>query len=185
MKPFFLLTLILLSCNTQPNQIKTIATPTETLSTPQVYNLILPTDTIPGRINIPQLTEPIRAMAAFYAAMGGTLCTSDSCQLTTALGLGKQGSPTHQYLIKKYFPNDKVAKAVLDRDCVLPQSGANSFTDFAYLTITHLGDTVQVDYNLMYYNRGNSEFIKGPDTYLFKDNTFKKLKRNLWQFIDK
>ncbi len=141
--------------------------------------------------NLPQLpsrqpiTEPIRAMAAFYAAMGGTLCTSDSCQLTTALGLGKQGSPTHQYLIKKYFPNDKVAKAVLDQDCVLPQSGASSFTDFAYLTITHLGDTIQVDYNLMYYNRGKTEFIKGPDTYLFKDNSFKKLKRNLWQFIDK
>ena len=184
MKPYILL-LILLSCNTQPKFNKTTATPTETPSTPQVYNLILPTDTIPGRINIPQLTEPIRAMAAFYAAMGGTLCTSDSCQLTTALELGKQGSPTHQYLIKKYFPNDKVAKAVLDRNCVLPQSGASSFTDFAYLTITHLGDTVQVDYNLMYYNRGNSELIKGPDTYLFKDNTFKKLKRNLWQFIDK
>lgn len=153
-----------------------------------VYKILHKTNSVPGDIDTTiskSLNEPIRALAAFYAAMGGTMCDGENCELTTALGLGKQGSDKHKDLIKNYFPNDKVAETVLKQDCYLRPSGASTFSDFEYLTITDLGDTVEVDYNLMYYNRGNEEWTKGPDTYLFKDNSFKKIKRNLWTHSDK
>lgn len=156
--------------------------------TKTVYKIILRTNSVPGDIDttvIEKLTEPIRALTAFYAAMGGTMCDGENCELTTALGLGKQGSEQHKNIIKKYFPADKVAETVLKQDCYLRPSGASTFSDFEYLTVTDLGDTVIVDYNLIYYNRGDGDWTKGPDTYLFKDNTFKKIKRNLWKHADK
>ena len=146
------------------------------------------TTEIPGEIDtttIEKLNEPLKALTAFYSAMGGTMCSGEYCDLTTELGLGKQGSDKHKSLIKKYFPNDKVAKTVLKQNCYLRPSGASTFSDFEYLTIVDKGDTVIVDYNLMSYNRGEIEWTKGPDIYLYKDNKFEKLKRNLWTFADK
>lgn len=146
------------------------------------------TTEIPGEIDtttIAKLNEPLKALTAFYSAMGGTMCSGEFCDLTTALGLGKQGSEKHKNLIKKYFPNDKVAETVLKQDCYLRPSGASTFSDFEFLTIIDKGDKVVVDYNLMIYNRGKIEWTKGPDIYLFKDNKFEKMKRHLWTFADK
>lgn len=142
---------------------------------------------IPGEIDtttIEKLNEPLKALTAFYSAMGGTMCDGEYCELTTALGLGKQGSDSHKNLIKKYFPKDKVATAVLKQDCYLRPSGASSFSDFEFLTITDKGDTVYVDYRLMYYNRGEIDMTEGPDIYLFKNGIFEKVKRNLWTFAE-
>jgi len=150
--------------------------------------IILKTNSIPGDINansVKQLPENLKALVAFYAAMGGSNCFGDSCELTTALGLGKQGSEEHKALITKYFPNDSVAKLVVSQDCYLRPSGASSFSDYQYLTLVNLGDTVKVDYNLMTYDGGKSTFQSGPDIYLFADNKFTKLKRNIWTFANK
>jgi hypothetical protein len=146
------------------------------------------TTEIPGEIDtttIEKLNEPLKALTAFYSAMGGTMCSGEYCNLTTALGLGKQGSEKHKSLIEKYFPNDKVAETVLKQNCYLRPSGASSFSDYEFLTITDKGDTVLVDYKLMYYNRGEIEWTEGPDIYMFKDNEFEKIKRNLWSFVEK
>src|ERR1017187_4185978 len=59
---------------------------------------------------IASLPPNLKALAAFYSAMGGTNCMDQECALTTALGLGKQGSDAQKVLIQKYFPDDKVAK---------------------------------------------------------------------------
>ena len=75
-----------------------------------VYKIILKTNSAPGDIDTnvtKNLNEPIRALAAFYAAMGGSMCDGENCELTTALGLGKQGSEIHKNLIKKYFKNQR------------------------------------------------------------------------------
>ena len=146
------------------------------------------TTEIPGEIDtttIQKLSEPLKALTAFYSAMGGTMCSDEHCDLTTALGLGEQGSEKHKNLIIKYFPTDKVAKAVIEQNCYLRPSGASTFSDFEFLTIIDKGDTVVVEYNLMIYNRGKIEWTKGPDIYSFKDKKFTKLKRNLWTFADK
>jgi len=166
--------------------IKTITT--RKTQTKIIYKIIIKTNSVPGDIDTTvtkKLTEPIRALTAFYATMGGTMCDGENCELTTALGLGKQGSDSHKNLIKKYFPKDKVAEAVLKQNCYLRPSGASSFSDFEFLTITDKGDTVLVDYKLMYYNRGEIEWTEGPDIYVFKDGIFEKIKRNLWTFADK
>lgn len=151
------------------------------------YRLIHETDTAPGRLDtevIAELDDPLRALAAFYAAMGGTNCDGENCELTTALGLGKQGSDKHKALISNYFPDDPVAATVVGQDCYLRPSGASTFSDFEYLTVTTKGDTIQVDYRLMLYNRGGVTYTEGPDIYLLKDNRFNKIQRNLWTHVE-
>jgi hypothetical protein len=154
----------------------------------KTYRLIKKTNSIPGDIDtkeIKRLDEPLKALAAFYSAMGGTMCNGDSCELTTELGLGRQGSEQHQSLIRKYFPNDKAAKAVLAQDCYLRPSGASSFSDYEYLTISLSGDTARVSYTLAYYDRGESSFTKSTDIYLYKNKVFKTIRRKLWTSADK
>ncbi len=152
------------------------------------YELIHDTDSIPGNIGdgvASHLKAPIKALAAFYAAMGGSGCDGEECRLTTALGLGKQGSDAHKKLIQDYFPDDQVAKTVLAQNCYLRPSGASTFSDYDYLNITEFGDTVRVDYKLFQYNQGTEKWTEGPDIYVLKDNIFHKVKRNLWTFAEK
>ncbi len=161
---------------------KEMSEPEKDPETGEVY-----TTEIPGEINtttIEKLNEPLIALTAFYSSMGGSNCSGEFCDLTTALGLGKQGSDRHKNLIKTYFPNDKVADTILKQDCYLRPSGASTFSDYEFLTIIDKGDTVLVDYKLMFYNRGDVTWTEGPDIYLFKDNKFKMVKRKLWAFAD-
>lgn len=185
----FLLTIFLTSCGNriaQRNKLSKndtfyivlrteLSAPEIDPETGEVY-----TTEIPGEIghDINKLEAPLKAIAALYSAIGGTMCNGEYCDLTTALGLGKQGSIKHKRLIKKYFPNDKVAATVLKQDCYLRPSGASSFSDFEYLNLSCKGDTVLVNYNLVVFNRGEIKIFKGPDIYLLKNNQFEILRRN-------
>lgn len=165
----------------------TTQTPPQVASTDGVFEIIQKNDSIPGSLNtatIQKLDKSLQAVAAFYAAMGGTLCEGETCGLTTALGLGKQGSEAHKKLIQQYFPGDKVATTVVAQDCYLRPSGALTFTDFQYLTITRKGTAVAVDYSLMQYNQGAVSYTKGPDHYTFQNGSFQKMSRNLWKFAE-
>ncbi len=156
---------------------------TSTTSTKK-YILIRKDKVIPGNINssdISKLSEPLLAVAAFYSGLGGTNCTGKECDLTTALGLGKQGSTAHKNIIAKWLPNDKVAKQLIAQDCYQRPSGASSFSDYEYLTLEQSGDTIVVNYSLMYWNTGNSKFFNGPDKYLIKGKTLSTLNRNIWK----
>ncbi|WP_214229124.1 hypothetical protein [Pedobacter sp. B4-66] len=151
-----------------------------------VYRIYTQTKNVPGIVNkneIKRLNEPLIALAAFYSAMNGTMCNGVNCDLTSNLGLGKQGSDKHKFLIKKYFPQDKVATAILKQDCYQRPSGASSFSEYKYITLTTYGDTVRVDYKVLYYDRGIETWNQGPDFYTFKNNKFKVLKRNLWKHV--
>jgi len=96
--------IILLSSSTVFGQVK------QTNKTVK-YILIKATKEIPGDINqtaIDSLDEPLKAIAAYYSALGGSYCQQDSnsietCELTSALGLGTQGSDMHKALIKNWF----------------------------------------------------------------------------------
>jgi hypothetical protein len=142
--------------------------------------IIVKTNSVPGDINInviKQLPEYLKAVTALYAAIGGSNCDGDSCELTTALTLGKQGSEAHKALITKYFPDDSLAKLVVNQDCYLRPSGASSFSDYQYLNLINLGDTVKADFSLLIFNRGKTSFKKGSDIYLFSGNKFTVLQR--------
>lgn len=157
-----------------------LSEPEQDIDTKEIY-----TTEIPGKVNtdeVQKLDEPLRALSAFYSALGGTMCDGEHCDLTTELGLGKQGSEKHKSLIRKYFLNDKVAEVVLKQDCYLRPSGASSFSDYEFLTITVLEDTIKVDYKLMHYDHGNIKWSKGPDLYIFKKGKFEKIRRNLPTF---
>jgi len=134
---------------------------------------------------IAALPPSLKAMAALYAAMGGTGCADQQCALTTALGLGNQGSDAQKKLIQKYFPDDKAAKLVLSQDCYLPPTGSASFSNFSYLAFVVLGSEVQVRYELDVLNHGVLKKIMGPDIYLYNHQIFKNKKRILYAWTSK
>ena len=127
----------------------------------------------------------LKGLAALYSAMGGTNCIELQCELTTALGLGKQGSEAQKNLIKKYFPDDKVAKLVISQDCYLPPCTSFSFSNFLSLSFTVNSDNIQVNYELAILEHGSVKKINGPDIYLFKNQVFKNKKRVLYAWTDK
>jgi hypothetical protein len=131
------------------------------------------------------LPPNIRAMAALYSAMGGTDCLEQQCVLTTALGLGHQGSDAQKALIQKYFPDDKVAQLVLGQNCYLPPGSSSSFSNFLSLSIVVNRDSVTVNYRLAVYDHGNRKILPGPDLYLFTHHVFKNKKRVLYAWVDK
>ena len=132
-----------------------------------------------------ELPPKLKAMAALYSAMGGTDCLEQECVLTTALGLGKQGSEAQKKMIQKYFPEDRVAKLILGQNCYLPPGSSSSFSNFLSLSFTVNRDTVKVNYRLAVYDHGNMKIIQGPDLYLFTNEVFKNKKRVLYSWVDK
>lgn len=139
---------------------------------------------VPGSINsndISKLSEPLLAIAAFYSGLGGSNCNGKICELTSALGLGKQGSQKHKNIISKWLPNNTAAKQLLAQDCYQPPNGASSFSNYEYFALDKRGDTIYVNYNLIYWNRGSSQIIKGPDQYLISGDSLKTLRRNIWK----
>jgi hypothetical protein len=128
------------------------------------------------------LDEPLRALAAWYSAAGGTGCgfqsdsedttnrikkrhrkikepvTSDSenCGLTTALGLDAQGSEAHKALLKKYFYDDGAAQQFIKQDCyVRPDLGYGNppVTRFEDLSFLSKGDIVTVKYKFHFFEQ--------------------------------
>lgn len=141
-----------------------------------------------GKVNTKlaaELPASLKALAAFYSAMGGTNCMDEECALTTALGLGKQGSEAQKKLIQKYFPGDKVATLVVGQDCFLPSSSSPSFSNFKNLEIFANGENIRVNYLLTVNDHGNTHVIHGPDIYQFKNQVFKIKKRVLYAWADK
>jgi hypothetical protein len=151
----------------------------------KTYRLISPKT---GKINkelLPTLPPALKALAAFYSAMGGTNCMDLNCELTNALGLGKQGSDEQKKIIEKYFPDDKAAKLVLGQDCYLPPSTSSSFSNFKSLAFVVSGENVWVNYQLAVYERGNIKIINGPDIYILRNQVFKNQKRVLYAWTGK
>ncbi|WP_415326599.1 hypothetical protein [Chryseobacterium sp. MMS23-Vi53] len=194
--------LLLFSCNknnkieeTVKNSDSTIITPPEKDVTPaeeikedapktEKYILIAESKDAPGTINeadIKKIPESLKAIAALYSGLGGSNCEGENCELTTALGLGKQGSQAQKDLVKKWFGKDKAAEQLIAQDFYQPPSSASSFSNFQYLNFEQNGDTVTVDYSLSVYNHGSTTDIKGPDKFIIKGNTIETINRNIWK----
>jgi len=136
-------------------------------------------DGIIDTTEIKRLDDPLKALTAFYSALAGTNCDTSTCDLTTALGLGTQGSDAHKALIKKYFPNDKLAKEVVAQNCYLRPDGASTFSEYCYLTITTSKGEIKVDFKVYFYDHGNDSYLTRQDTYLFQNHIFKVVKRKI------
>lgn len=166
---------------------KTAATTDKALKTEAaLYTLIKESKQSSGAINkadIHQLPESLKAIAALYSGLGGSNCSDGSCELTTALDLGKQGSQAQKDLVKKWFGNDKAAEQLISQDFYQAPNSSSNFSDFSYLTIQQNGDMVSVNYDLMIYSHGQTSHIKGPDQYKINGNTIETLNRNIWKDV--
>jgi hypothetical protein len=110
--------------------------------------------------DIEKLNEPLRALAAYYSALWGSNCNrDDSCDLTTALGLGKQNSVEHKELLKKWLPKDSVVKKMINQDCFVGISGANHFCDYDFLKFEQRQDTLIVNYQSNCYDTGGGSIF--------------------------
>ncbi len=117
---------------------------------------------IPGKVNIlaiSKLKEPVKAILAYYSAVGGSNCTSSTCDLTTALGLGEQGSSKQINLLTKWFKEDKGVQLLVAQKCYQPPNTSSLFSDFQYLKIELKDSIVIVKYSLFLYNHGKESFI--------------------------
>ncbi|AZA54295.1 hypothetical protein [Chryseobacterium sp. G0201] len=150
------------------------------------FTLIKKSKQTPGDINkadIDKLSEPLKAIAALYSGLGGSNCSGENCELTTALGLGKQGSQAQKDLVKKWFSNNKAAEQLISQDFYQSPNTASNFSDYEYLTFEQNGDTITVNYDLLIYNHGQSTNIKGPDKYVIKGNIIETVNRNIWKDV--
>jgi hypothetical protein len=142
------------------------------------------TGSIPGPVNkseIDKLSEPLRAIAALYSGLAGSNCSNGNCELTIALGLGKQGSKLQIDLVKKWFPKDKVAEQLISQNFYQPPNTSSSFSDLKFLTFEKKGNIVIVNYDLFIYNHGEESNISGPDKFIIKGNTIETINRNIWK----
>ena len=135
--------------------------------------------------DINRLNEPLKALGAYYCCRAGSNCDIDDqhnevCELTTAFGLGEQGSDQHINILKKWFRNDPETSTSIKQHCFLSISGSNYFSDFDKLVFTTRHDTVNINYKIGYYRRGNSTSRKFNDIAIIKKNEIKFIKREFW-----
>jgi hypothetical protein len=171
--PFFIITFLVINITAYAQSEKT-----------KKFILIKKTNSIPGTVNIAvinKLDEPLRAIAAYYSSMEGSNCDGQTCELTTALGLGKQGSNAHLSLLRKWFRNDATAKQLIAQECYLRPNSASTFSDYVYLTIERIGNVVFVKYKVFFYSHGEESYVTSLDDKLLigKDN-ITVLKRKIW-----
>lgn len=111
---------------------------------------------------VDRLSAPLKALATYYSGFAGSDCVYDDstqnvlCGLTTALGLGFQGSDKQVGAIAKWFPADTTAREMIKTNCWVgnPGSSQTAYNDFSYLGFVVAHDTVIVNYRFGLYHRG-------------------------------
>lgn len=126
---------------------------------------------------INKLDEPLKALAAYYSALAGNNCNGKYCELTSSLGLGDQGSKAHIELIKKWFPDDKVAKALVAQSCFQSSNGSSYFTNYNSLIFELEKDTVTIDFSITKYDHGKSSLQEGFNRAIIERNRIIIIKR--------
>lgn len=134
------------------------------------YNRKVHKETIAG------LPEPLKAIVAYYGVLYSTNCVSDSlgqrCELTEALGPGRQGSAKQTELLQKWFRNDPLVDELKrDWNFRVAEQGSNSFEELLSLKLFVSNDTVRVKIHDLYWRTGTSKFSKYTVTALIKENS--------------
>lgn len=133
--------------------------------------------------------EDIKAIIAYYSARAGTDCwwendrpntdyTNLTCRLTSALGLGYQGSEVHMSLIKKWFKNEsELLKEVVH--CYIVPFTATVQSSIDNITICIDKNLVTVEYTIWGMNtREESSWEeKGVDVFEIKGDFIKVVSR--------
>ena len=125
--------------------------------------------------DINKLKGPLRGLAVYYTCWIQSDCTFDTtgnviCDLTTALGLGYQGSDEQIEELEKWFPNDKDVKSAIDNRCSVGMPGSSNFLEYSLLKFTVRHDTVTVNYEYDHYEHGHNSIIRRKDVAIIKNN---------------
>ncbi len=123
-----------------------------------------------NKSDIDKLSQPLKALAAYYSALAGTNCDGNNCELTSALGLGSQGSDEHKKIIEKWFPHDSVAQGLLAQNCIQSSNGSSNFTNYNSLIFKVKGDTVFTSFIILKYYHGESTLQNGNDKAVIDSN---------------
>lgn len=121
--------------------------------------------------------EPLKALAAYYSSLADSNCDGHTCGLTTALGLGSQGSAEHKNLLLKYFPNDTIVKNMLKINCWVGINGSSNFYTYHFLTFEQSHDTVSIDYQINHYDHGKGSNSTNHDIAILSDKVIVFIKR--------
>ncbi len=140
-----------------------------------------------GNINkaaIKNFSEPMQAIVAYYAALAGSNCDGITCGLTTALGLGNQGSDAHKAIIQKYFKGDKTAESLIINNCYLPPTTASFYTNYEYLRFLIEGSKVIIQYRVKIKNKEVVRYVESDnDEIWIEPNVLKVKKKKLMQTL--
>jgi hypothetical protein len=132
--------------------------------------------------DIDKLNEPLKAIAAYYCALMSSNCFDSIhqqfCELTTALGLGSQGSEKHIKLLRKWFTNDEFVQRLIKDSCLVMAPGATIFNDYRYLIFNVRHDTVVINYGFDNYNHGVNRFFKRKDVIVVTRDQLIFIERN-------
>lgn len=123
-----------------------------------------------NKVDVAKLSEPLKALAAYYSAFAGNNCDKDNCELTSALGLGVQGSDEHKALIKKWFRNDKVANKLIAQNCFQSPNGSSNFSNYRSLVFEVKNNTININFSILNYDHGKSHREDGHNKAVIKDN---------------
>jgi hypothetical protein len=132
--------------------------------------------------NIDRLNEPLRALAAYYSCRIQSDCTFDStehiiCELTTALGLGQQGSDKQIAVLRKWFPDDEDVRSIIGDNCWVGMPGSSNFLEYRSLIFEAYNDTVAVNYQYIHYSHGDVSTIVKKDIVRIKKDQIVFVKR--------
>jgi hypothetical protein len=127
--------------------------------------------------DVNKLNEPLRALAAYYSALAGNNCDGTNCGLTSALGLGVQGSNNHIDLIKKWLPNDTIARTLVRQNCFQSSNGSSYFTNYKSLIFDINKDTVIVKFVILKFDHGKTSLQGETDTAIVHNNETIRISR--------
>lgn len=126
-----------------------------------------------NKTDVDKLSEPLKALATYYSVYSGSNCElngsgKETCELTTALQLGDQGSDEQKNILKKWFPDNAVVTEMIRQNCFLSVPGSSGFNNYRYLNFIRSHDTVYIDYQINHFSQGKSEVMKGNDVAIIK-----------------
>jgi len=133
--------------------------------------------------DIDKLSEPLRGLAAYYTCRIQCDCEfCDTaghviCGLTSALGLGQQGSDKQLAMLKKWFPNDDNVRSAIKNNCSVGSPEGSDFLEYTFLSFNVRNDTVIVNAEYIHYSHGNTSMLYQKNIAVIKGNRIVFIKR--------
>jgi hypothetical protein len=127
---------------------------------------------------IDSLPDFLKAITTYYSCAFGTTCYYDTCQLTKALHLGKQGSEKQENILTSWFDKkDQRIHSLLFHNCYQAHYNSEKFTQIFRLTYKVYKNKISSHIWVMKYERGDITHYYKTDKFLVLNNKIQVKKR--------